>query len=134
SFVTNGCFVTNKAASKVRQIGSPILSVIEDATKAEVIVNCSADEAEQFRRFPGLAELLVCYFQIVKEFGEMNRAASFIGASRGAVFVESIRAIVMVWDSLIPPIFVGTLRQASQSNAPREREIALWALGTSRQS
>ncbi len=122
------CFVFNKSSEKVKEIGEPILPALEHVIREEVMPNCSFDLKAQHEAFPGLGNLMVDYFQIVKEAGHLKRAARFVSSLHGAVLVEAIRFISMEWDHVIPEPFMTIVERASNAGSPEEREIALWAL------
>lgn len=124
----DGCFVNNEASEKVRRIGRAILPTIEDIILEDVMESCSKDETENWKKFPGLSDVVVCYFQIVKECDETIRAAKFLALTHGPVFVDSVRAIIQVWNQHIPRVFLQRISEASESPESNERVIALWAL------
>lgn len=123
-----GCFVTNQASTEAKRIGAAILPNIELAIFNDVIKRGPISDEEQFTLFPGLSDLLVTYFQIVKEFGETMRAADFFASTHGAVFVDSVRAIIQIWHQDVPVPFLKKIVQTAKIGSPDEQRIARWAL------
>src|SRR5207237_6538629 len=78
-------------------------------------------------QFPGMANLLVDYFRIVKD-AQMERAVAFLSSLRGPALIEAIRAIGIIWDHIIPAAFMTIIDAAARSGSPEEREIASWSL------
>lgn len=123
-----GCFVFNKSAERVQEIGSPILPALEHVVREEVMPTSLLDPKAQHETFPGISGLMVVYLQIVKKEGLLERAARFVSSLRGAVLIEAVRYISIEWDRVIPEPFMKTLETAAKTGSPEEREIALWAL------
>lgn len=122
-----GCFAFNKSSERVQEVGSPILPVLEQVIREEVMPSCPLDPKSQHQIFPGIGNLLVDYFHIARD-GQMERAAEFLSSLRGPVLIEAIRAISAVWDHTIPGPFVPTIETAARTGSPEEQEIASWSL------
>jgi hypothetical protein len=123
-----GSFAFNKSSEKVAEVGLPILPVLEHIIRDEVMPSCPLDSVAQLKAFPGIQNLVVDYFQIVKKNGQLERAAEFVSSLSGAVLVEAIRYISIEWDHLIPEPFVKIVERTADSGLPEEREIATWAI------
>lgn len=122
-----GCFAFNKASERVQEVGLPILPTLEYVIHDEVMPSCPLDPKAKHEAFPGASNLMVTYFQIVKN-GQMDRAAHFLASIRGAVLMDAMGAIGIVWDHLIPDRFMPTIETLARTGSPEEREVALRSL------
>jgi hypothetical protein len=122
-----GCFAFNKSSERVQEVGLPILPALEHVIRDEAMPSCPLDPTAQHEAFPGLSNLMVTYFQIAKD-GQMDRAARFLSSIRGAVLIDAMRAIGIVWDNTIPDLFMPTIETLARTGSPEEREVALWSL------
>ncbi len=123
-----GCFAFNKSSEQVQEIGEPILPALEHVIREEVMPGCPLDPKAQHETFPGISNLMVDYLQIVKKEGPLERAARFVSSLHGAVLIEAVRAIALVWDHMIPDPFMPTIEALARMGSPEEREVALWSL------
>ena len=123
-----GCFMFNKAAERMEEIGLPILPALEHVIRDEVMPICPFDPDAQYKVFPDFKSLVGSYLAIVKKDGQLNHAAAFIKPLTGPVLVEAIRYISIEWDHVIPEPFLNIVETAAQRGSPEEREIAAWAL------
>jgi hypothetical protein len=123
-----GCFVFNKASERVRELGLTVLAALENVIRNEVMPTCPLDATAQREVFPGISNIMVDYLQIIKEKGQLERAARFVSSLSGAVLVEAIRYISIEWDRVIPEPFTTTIETVAHRGLPEEREIAAWAL------
>jgi hypothetical protein len=122
-----GCFAFNQASDRVREIGPSILPTLERVLRDEVMTVYPSDPKAQVQQFPGVGNLLVDYFRMVKD-GHLEHATEFLSSLRGPVLVEAIRAISLVWDHTIPLPFLSTITTVAATGTPEEREIAAWIL------
>jgi hypothetical protein len=123
-----GCFAFNKSSEQVQDVGLPILSTLEYVIHDEVMPTCPVDPAAQFKAFPGISNLMIDYLKILKKIDHLDRAARFISSLTGAVLIEAIRNISLLWNRVIPEPFVKIVETAAASGSPEEQEIANWAL------
>jgi len=122
-----GCFAFNKASERVQQKGAMIFPTVERVLHEEVMPCYPSDPKAQVEQFPGVGNLLVGYFRVVKD-GQMERGAGFLSSLSGPVMAEAIRAINIVWDHTIPDSFLSTIEAAARTGSPELQELASWLL------
>ena len=122
-----GFLAFNKASERMEEVGLPILSVLENVIRDEVMPSCPLDPTAQHEAFPGISSLVGGYLQIVKKEGQLERAAEFVSLLSGAVLVEAIRYIGIEWDHVIPGPFLKIVETAAHRGARRHH--CDWTLG-----
>ncbi len=127
-----GCFAFNKASEQVQHLRTEALPNIELAIKHEVLQNGPQTKSALHATFPGIADILVDYFRIVRQEGELDRAATFLASLHGPVLVEAIRYMTIEWDGAVPQALMTVIERAARSSTPEEQQIAAWALGRAR--
>jgi len=127
-----GCFVFNVSSQMLRDIGPPALPAIEKMILEEVMPSALSPQETLERRFTGLLNVLVSYFEITK--GEsIERPVGFFRLLHGSVKVVAMQAINNVYllrhpQTAIPKPFLDEIQEIAHFGSGSVQEIASWFL------
>ena len=125
-----GCFVFNVSSQMLRDIGPPALPAIEKTILEEVMPSALSPQETLERRFTGLLNVLVTYFEITK--GESSeRSVGFFRSLHGSVKVVAMQAINNVYllrhpQTAIPKPFADDIQEIARYGSGSVQEVASW--------
>jgi hypothetical protein len=127
-----GCFVFNVSAEMLPDVGPAALPAIEHVVLVEVMPSALSPQETLERRFTGLLNVLVSYFEITK--GELSeRPAAFFRSLHGSVKILAMQAVNIVYmerrpRTPIPEGFLGQVREIAEFGSGSVQETASWLL------
>lgn len=124
-----GCFVSNMAASDLRNLGETALPEIEQFIRRRLVPDSGAskDLSEFSHKHPGMHNLWMSYFQICGE-QNLDRIVRFLSPLNGPIPETALRMIKPTWAPNGGPI-PGPLVDFAQEVADRESDGAKDAAG-----
>jgi hypothetical protein len=127
-----GCFVFNVSSGMLRDIGPPALPAIERVVLEEVMPSALSPQETLERRFTGLLNVLVSYFEITK--GEaFERAIDFFRSLHGSVKILAMQAINNVYllrepRTPVPEPLLEGIREIAEYGNGSVKDVASWFL------
>jgi hypothetical protein len=127
-----GCFVFNVSSRMLRDMGPAALPVIERVIHEDVMPSALSPQETVERRFTGLLNVLVTYFEITK--GELvEQAIDFFRSLHGSVKILAMQAVNNVYllrrpQTAIPEPLLEEIRQIAEFGTGSVKEVASWFL------
>lgn len=127
-----GCFVFNVSSGMLRDMGPAALPAIERVILEDVMPSALSPQETLERRFTGLLNILVTYFEITKgEFFE--QAIDLFRSLHGSVKSLAMQAINNVYllrqpETAIPEPLLEEIRENAEYGSGSVKEVASWFL------
>jgi hypothetical protein len=127
-----GCFVFNVSSGMLRDMGPAVLPVIERVIHEDVMPSALSPQETLERRFTGLLNVLVTYFEITK--GELvEQSVAFFRSLHGSVKILAMQAVNNVYllrrpQTAIPEPLLEEIRQIAEYGNGSVKEVASWFL------
>lgn len=117
---------SNQASGDLKTLGPAALPAIESALLTERHV--SNGEVDLDRRFPGLSDVLVLYFDMTREH-DIRRAAELLRSLSPQAQVHALRAIWSIWLGRskfgpVPEDLLNVIRELAGGDADQARDEA----------